>query len=118
VRAGRGEVVRVEVVEEGKSPAARRRAGNQKGGMRPKSSTPLTGLGLAPAPAIDLESHDGRMALLAATAEAVATGRCSSATASALVSVVKCAGELARGDQQDQIDVLRARIEALVVPGR
>jgi hypothetical protein len=116
VPAGAGKSSALAVIP--KSPAERRRAGNQKGGMRPKSSVALTGLGLTEPPVIDLDSHDGRMLLLSATAEAVVRGACSSATATTLVSIVRAAGDLARGDQEEEIRELTRRVEELVVPGR
>jgi hypothetical protein len=36
--------------------------------------------------------------------------------ASTIVSIIKAANELARGDQEDAIRALEARLEALVVP--
>jgi hypothetical protein len=99
------------------TPAARR-AGARRGGSRPKPSTPLTGLNLDTAPAIDIATAAGRLSLLAGAAEAVVLGRCSSATATALVSIVRAASEVVAGDQADQIEVLSAKVDELLAEVR
>jgi hypothetical protein len=108
---GRAEVVRVEVAGDVKQQ--KRRAGS-KGGHAPRAVA-LIGLG-DPLPVVSLKSSADRMAVLEAVLSAVARGRTSGMVASTIVSIIKAANELARGDQEDAIRALEARLEALVVP--
>jgi hypothetical protein len=99
---------------------ARRSAGGKKGGRAAKPSPILTGLGASSPAAIraeDLATLDGRLELLRAVAEAVVMGRCSSATATTLVSLVKAAAEDVRQDQGAQLEALARRLDE-VLAGR
>jgi hypothetical protein len=93
---------------------AQARAGGKKGGSRPKASVPMTGLGASSPSVIDLATGSGRLAVLQAAAEAVALGRCSSATVTALVAVVRAATEVVKHDQDELLAELERRVAELV----
>jgi hypothetical protein len=101
------------------SPAAARRIARlagSKGGKRPKSSVAVTGLGASAPPAITAESLStlaGRLEVLRAVVEALALGRCSSATATAITQAVRAAAEDARQDQGEVVEALLRRVEEL-----
>lgn len=73
----------------------------------------LIGLG-DPLPVVSLKSGADRMAVLEAVLGAVARGRTSGLVATTIVSIVKVANELARGDQEEQVRELERRVAELV----
>jgi hypothetical protein len=102
------------------SPAARRRAGNSSGGKHQRQAA-LIGLGQE-LPVVSLRSSSDRMAILEATLGAVAAGKTSGLVAQTIISLVRVANELARGDQEDAVQELERRVDELladrVIPGR
>jgi hypothetical protein len=92
--------------------AARRRAGNRKGGLA-KRAVALIGLG-QDLPTLSLRSADDQLRVLEATLEAVARGKTSGLVCASIVSLVKAANQILVTEQAAEIAALQERIEAVL----
>jgi hypothetical protein len=90
-----------------KSPEARRKAGNAKGGSNGRH-TVLVGRGFDVPVTVNLKTDESRMRLLEAVADAVIRGRTSALAAATLTNIIKLAGEMSRMAQDDKIAALEA----------
>jgi hypothetical protein len=83
-------------------PDSKLTARGKRGGKAAKQTLILTGLGVDVPPALDLTTHENRLALLRAIVEAVVAGKCSGLTAQVLLSAVR----EARAERQDELERL------------
>jgi hypothetical protein len=119
--AQKAPATRVAGVEEALAPpagksdtAARRRAGNSNGG-KAKRAVALIGLGLPPErmPILDLRTHEARLSLLEAIAQAVALGKTSGLVAQTLVTVVREARAESNAELERLVQAQAQRIHEL-----
>jgi hypothetical protein len=90
---------------------ARMALARRQGGMAARVKL---GLDSSTVEAISLSDGAAQLAVLEATTKALALGRITSATASAIGQLVKTAAGIVATDQQAQIEALAARVDALL----